>query len=243
MSTIAALVVAATGAKVCKHGGRACVLGRRGGRRARGAGRCGRSRSRRRGPVHGRGRAWGSASRRASTRPCGSPARCARTSAFPRCSTTLARWPTRAGPSYQVIGVSDPAMADKMLGVLAANGDTAGHGRLRRRRSRRAEHHRAFHRARADRRRRGWLRSDGPGSTRRRSGSAGPAWTSCAAVMRRSTPRPSGGWWPATPPPSRHRRAERRGRAASSARPTISRGGPGLRSDRRRTRALRCSTR
>ena len=52
---------------------------------------------------------------------------------------------------FQVIGVSDPAMADKMIGVLAANG------------TRRAmvvygddgldelEHHWAFHRARADR--------------------------------------------------------------------------------------------
>ena len=57
--------------------------------------------------------------------------------------------PARA--RYQLVGVSDPAMADKMLGVLVANGSRAGHGRLRRRRARRAERHHGLDRARADR--------------------------------------------------------------------------------------------
>ena len=122
VSTIAALVVAATGAKVCKHGGRASssavgaadVLEALGVVADLGPGRGG--------PVHRRGRAWGSASPPASTRPCGSPARCARSSGIPTVFNFLGPLANPGRARYQVIGVSDPAMADKMLGVLAANG-------------------------------------------------------------------------------------------------------------------------
>ena len=83
VTTLAALVVAACGAKVCKHGGRASssAVGAADVLEALGVvadlGPDGR------GPLHRRGRAWGSASPRASTRPCASPARSGRELGIP----------------------------------------------------------------------------------------------------------------------------------------------------------------
>ena len=64
-----------------------------------------------------------------------------------------ARSRTPAGVRRQVIGVSDPALAPTVIGVLAGRGAPTGDGRARSRRPRRADHHRAQHRPRAPRRR------------------------------------------------------------------------------------------
>ena len=182
------------------------VVRRRCGRRARGA-RCGGGpRTRGRGPLDRRGRARVLLRAPASTRRCGSPARSARSSASPRCSTSSARWPTRPGPAYQVIGVSDPAMADKMLGVLAANGtrramvvhgddgldelSTTGP----------VDRARAHPHPRRRRTRPGTApsRSRSTASTRPTSGWPGRRSTTSAAATPRSTPTPSAASWPAT---------------------------------------------
>ena len=121
VSTIAALVVAATGAKVCKHGGRASssAVGAADVLEALGV-------VADLGPAGWPGAstrwAWGSASPPASILPCDSPDRSARSWVSRPCSTTSGPLANPGRARYQVIGVSDPAMADKMLGVLAANG-------------------------------------------------------------------------------------------------------------------------
>ena len=122
VSTIAALVVAGAGARVCKHGGRAAssaagsadvleALGVVIDLGPDGVARCI--------DEAGIGLLLRAAlpSRHALRHP-GARA----SSAWPPSSTSWARWPTRPGPACQVVGVSDPAMADKMLGVLVANG-------------------------------------------------------------------------------------------------------------------------
>jgi anthranilate phosphoribosyltransferase len=141
VSTIAAFVVAGAGARVCKHGGRAAtsvagsadVLEALGVVIDLGPGRGG--------PLHRRGRYGFCFAPRfhPAMRFAGSP--CAASSGCPPSSTSSARWPTRAGPAFQVVGVSDPAMAEKMIGVLAAQRQPPGHGRPRRRRSRRVVDH------------------------------------------------------------------------------------------------------
>ena len=124
------------------------------GRRARGARGGRRPRAGRGGPLRGRGRRWASAWPPASTRPCATPARSGASSGCPRSSTSSGPLTNPARVRRQLVGVSDPAMAPTMAGVLGANGSAPGHGRLRRRRSRRAERDLAVDRARGDRRRR-----------------------------------------------------------------------------------------
>ena len=148
VSTIAALVVAATGAKVCKHGGRASssavgaadvleALGVVADLGPAGVARC----------IDEVGMGFCFAPRfHPAMRFAGPGAQGAGHPDRLQLPGPLAN-PGRA--RYQVIGVSNPAMADKMLGVLAANGRSTGHGRLRRRWAGRAEHHRTVHRPRA----------------------------------------------------------------------------------------------
>ncbi len=129
--------------------------------------------------------------------------------------------PARA--RFQVVGVSDPSMADKMLGVLAANGprramvvhgddgldelQTTGpstvHELIR------DAGHPAGHDghlsdgadpAAGDGER---CRSRSTGSTRPSSASPGPRSTTSAAATPRSTPRPSAAWWPGDASPHR----------------------------------------
>ncbi len=137
VSTIAAMVVAGAGARVCKHGGRAATssagsadvleelgvaieLGPAGVARCiedAGIGFCFAPRfhpaMRHAIPVR---RELGVATVFNFLGPLANPARARR----------------------QVVGVSDPAMVDKMLGVLVANGSAPRTGDPRRRRSRRA---------------------------------------------------------------------------------------------------------
>ena len=122
VSTIAALVVAATGAKVCKHGGRASssAVGAADVLEALGVvADLGPARG---GPVHRRG------GHGVLLRPPLPPghavrrSRCARSSGIPTVFNYLGPLANPGRARYQVVGVSDPAMADKMLGVLAANG-------------------------------------------------------------------------------------------------------------------------
>ncbi len=121
VSTIAALVVAATGAKVCKHGGRASSsavgaadvlesLGVVADLGPEGVVRC----------IDEVGMGFCFAPRFHPAMRFAAPVR--KELGIPTVFNYLGPLanPGRAG--YQVIGVSNPAMADKMLGVLAANG-------------------------------------------------------------------------------------------------------------------------
>ncbi len=121
VSTIAALVVAATGAKVCKHGGRASSsavgaadvlesLGVVADLGPEGVARC----------IDEVGMGFCFAPRFHPAMRFAAPVR--KELGIPTVFNYLGPLanPGRAG--YQVIGVSNPAMADKMLGVLAANG-------------------------------------------------------------------------------------------------------------------------
>ena len=114
--------------------------------------------------------------------------------------------PARA--KFQVIGVSDPAMADKMLGVLAANGtrramvvhgddgldelSTTGPSTVH-----------ELIRTPGRRPATATCRCRSTGSTRPTSGWPGPPSTTCGAVTPRSTPRPSARWCPASSSPHR----------------------------------------
>jgi anthranilate phosphoribosyltransferase len=121
VSTIAALVVAATGAKVCKHGGRASssavgaadvleALGVVADLGPRGVARC----------IEEVGMGFCFAPRFHPAMRHAGPVR--RELGIPTVFNFLGPLANPGRASYQVIGVSDPAMADKMLGVLAANG-------------------------------------------------------------------------------------------------------------------------
>ncbi len=163
VSTIASLVVAARVPR-CKHGGRASssAVGAADVLEALGAvadlGPQGW-------PAASKRSGWGSASLPGSTRPCASPAG-PPGARHPDLFNFLGPLANPARARFQVIGVSDPAMADKMLGVLAANGTRRAmvvHGddgldEL--------SHHRALHRARA----RPHPRRLGPGRRRHRLG-------------------------------------------------------------------------
>ncbi len=121
MSTIAALVVAATGAKVCKHGGRASssavgaadvleALGVVADLGPRGVARC----------IDQVGMGFCFAPRFHPAMRFAGPVR--KELGIPTVFNYLGPLANPGRARYQVIGVSDPAMADKMLGVLAANG-------------------------------------------------------------------------------------------------------------------------
>jgi anthranilate phosphoribosyltransferase len=112
VSTIAALVVAATGAKVCKHGGRASssAVGAADVLEALGV-------AVDLGPV---GVARCVAPRFHPAMRFAAPVR--KELGIPTVFNYLGPLANPARARYQVIGVSDPAMAEKMLGVLAANG-------------------------------------------------------------------------------------------------------------------------
>jgi anthranilate phosphoribosyltransferase len=121
VSTIAALVVAATGAKVCKHGGRASssavgaadvleALGVVADLGPRGVARC----------IDQVGMGFCFAPRFHPAMRFAGPVR--KELGIPTVFNYLGPLANPGRARYQVIGVSDPAMADKMLGVLAANG-------------------------------------------------------------------------------------------------------------------------
>jgi anthranilate phosphoribosyltransferase len=121
VSTIASLVVAATGAKVCKHGGRASssAVGAADVLEALGAvadlGPAGVARS-----IDEVGLGFCFAPRFHPAMRFAGPVR--RELGIPTVFNFLGPLANPARAGFQVIGVSDPSMADNMLGVLAANG-------------------------------------------------------------------------------------------------------------------------
>lgn len=121
VSTIASLVVAASGAKVCKHGGRASssavgaadvleALGAVADLGPAGVARC----------IDQVGLGFCFAPRFHPAMRYAAPVR--RELGIPTVFNFLGPLANPARARYQVVGISDPAMADKMLGVLAANG-------------------------------------------------------------------------------------------------------------------------
>ena len=121
VSTIAALVVAATGAKVCKHGGRASssavgaadvleALGVVADLGPAGVVRC----------IDEVGMGFCFAPRFHPAMRFAGPVR--KELGIPTVFNYLGPLANPGRARYQVVGVSNPAMADKMLGVLAANG-------------------------------------------------------------------------------------------------------------------------
>jgi anthranilate phosphoribosyltransferase len=121
VSTIAALVVAATGAKVCKHGGRASssavgaadvleALGVVADLGPAGVARC----------IDEVGMGFCFAPRFHPAMRFAAPVR--KELGIPTVFNYLGPLANPGGARYQVVGVSNPAVADKMLGVLAANG-------------------------------------------------------------------------------------------------------------------------
>ncbi len=121
VSTIAALVVAATGAKVCKHGGRASssavgaadvleALGVVADLGPKGVARC----------IDEVGMGFCFAPRFHPAMRFAAPVR--KELGIPTVFNYLGPLANPGRARYQVVGVSNPAMADKMLGVLAANG-------------------------------------------------------------------------------------------------------------------------
>jgi anthranilate phosphoribosyltransferase len=121
VSTIASLVVAASGAKVCKHGGRASssAVGAADVLEALGAvadlGPDGVARA-----IDEVGLGFCFAPRFHPAMRFAGPVR--KELGIPTVFNFLGPLANPARARYQVIGVSDPSMADKMLGVLAANG-------------------------------------------------------------------------------------------------------------------------
>ena len=108
----------------------------------------------------------------------------------------------------QLIGVANPAVAERMLASLRIHGSERGVGRARRR-ARRADHHRHVDGARARRRRRPHVHGR-PGRARASPRRSPTSWS---AARRRRTPRSCVGCWPAstartatsccsTPPPA-----------------------------------------
>jgi anthranilate phosphoribosyltransferase len=121
VSTIAALVVAATGAKVCKHGGRASssavgaadvleALGVAADLGPTGVARC----------IEEVGMGFCFAPRFHPAMRFAGPVR--KELGIPTVFNYLGPLANPGRARFQVVGVSDPAMADTMLGVLAANG-------------------------------------------------------------------------------------------------------------------------
>ncbi len=121
VSTIAALVVAATGAKVCKHGGRASssavgaadvleALGVVADLGPRGVARC----------IDEVGMGFCFAPRFHPAMRFAAPVR--KELGIPTVFNYLGPLANPGRARFQVVGVSNPAMADTMLGVLAANG-------------------------------------------------------------------------------------------------------------------------
>ncbi len=121
VSTIAALVVAATGAKVCKHGGRASssavgaadvleALGVVADLGPRGVARC----------IDEVGMGFCFAPRFHPAMRYAAPVR--KELGIPTVFNYLGPLANPGRARYQVVGVSNPAVADTMLGVLAANG-------------------------------------------------------------------------------------------------------------------------
>ncbi len=121
VSTIASLVVAASGAKVCKHGGRASssavgaadvleALGAVADLGPEGVTRC----------IDEVGIGFCFAPRFHPAMRHAGPVR--RELGIPTVFNFLGPLANPARAKFQVVGVSDPSMADKMLGVLAANG-------------------------------------------------------------------------------------------------------------------------
>jgi anthranilate phosphoribosyltransferase len=121
VSTIAALVVAATGAKVCKHGGRASssavgaadvleALGVVADLGPAGVARC----------IEEVGMGFCFAPRFHPAMRFAAPVR--KELGIPTVFNYLGPLANPGRARYQVVGVSNPAVADQMLGVLAANG-------------------------------------------------------------------------------------------------------------------------
>ena len=239
ISTTAALVVAGAGVRVAKHGNRAASSQCGSADVLESARRRDRPRRGGRGPLHRRGRD------RVLLRP-EVPPRVALRRARPRSQigvpTTFNFLGPLANPARvqrQMVGVGDPAMADADRRRARRARLDPGHGVLRPRRSRRADHRRFVDGAHGGVRQGAVTsRSLDPTAARARTGRGS---TISGAATPPTTPRSSGPCSRASPARPRRRAAQRRRpRSRWRARPTRGRQGSSGRSgDRRRPRERR----
>ena len=125
ISTMAAIVVAATGLRVVKHGNRCGVVELGLGRRARGARGLADADARRRWPRSPRRPASPSASPTPSTPRCATPPSTRRDLGVGTAFNALGPLTNPAQPTYAAVGVADARIAPIIAGVFAGRGRAA----------------------------------------------------------------------------------------------------------------------